>query len=159
MAKELRKAFDDKEIVPCEAFEITPTNARIRIETENQLLVDTRSALKLSERRQAPIFFVPIAQIQSATLHCETENMNHPIGLANHFSVGLLHKIIRKAGWFFPGPDASSVCLRKHVAFYPDKFDCYIDGDLALPTRHDSAPRWRVTKPTSDADRCRDFVS
>ncbi|MBU1360553.1 MAG: DUF427 domain-containing protein [Gammaproteobacteria bacterium] len=94
----------------------------------------TRRALRVLETASPPTFYLPIDDIRSNVLEsasgssfCEWK------GDARYLSVVVGRERLESAAWSYPDPLSGFEPLQDHVAFYPHRLDCRVDGERALP--------------------------
>lgn len=119
---------------------------RIRIEFGGAVLLDSENALRVLETSHPPVYYLPVADIQSGALEpsparrtlCEWK------GVASFFDViGADGSRAEQAAWGYASPSAGFVALRDHVAFYPAAMDvCSVDGELVQAQAGDFYGGW-----------------
>src|SRR5882724_591920 len=98
-------------------------------------LADTLRAVRVLETSQAPVYYIPLADVQVQYLEntsqvtvCEWK------GLANYYGLTVAGRQVANAAWTYHDPTPGYAALRDHVAFYPQWMDqCLVDGEPATP--------------------------
>jgi uncharacterized protein (DUF427 family) len=112
---------------------VEPTARHIQVILNGLTVAETRRALRVLETSQAPVYYIPLADVdqqclvagQHVTL-CEWK------GQANYFAVVAGPRRVENAAWTYHQPAAGYESLRDCVAFYPQHMDaCLVDGEIA----------------------------
>ena len=114
---------------------VEPSARHIQVIFNGLTLADTHRAVRVLETSQAPVFYIPLADVQSQYLEntqqvtvCEWK------GLANYYGVTAAGRRVANAAWTYHNPTPDYAAIREHVAFYPQLMDqCRVDGELATP--------------------------
>ena len=97
-------------------------------------VADTRRAVRVLETSQAPVYYIPLADVdpqclvagQQVTL-CEWK------GHANYFAVVAGGRRVENAAWTYHEPNAGYEAIRDAIAFYPQRMDqCLVDDEPAM---------------------------
>src|SRR5262249_7020639 len=98
-------------------------------------LADTRRAIRVLETSQAPVYYIPPADILMAQLDANEEvTLCEWKGLAHYYDVVVGDRRASHAAWTYPDPTAGYELIRNHLAFYPQGMDrCLVDGEVAQP--------------------------
>lgn len=93
-------------------------------------IASTRRALRVLETASPPTFYLPRADVRMELLvptprrsFCEWK------GQASYFDAGSGPDAIPAAAWSYEDPTAAFAAIRGHIAFYPGRLACYIDGE------------------------------
>ena len=102
------------------------------MKTGDVIIGDTRESLRVLETGSAPTFYLPPDDIETKVLHPESgESWCEWKGRATYWSLVLPDRIIERVAWSYgkawPGYEA----IRDHIAFYPTRIDCSVDGERA----------------------------
>ncbi|WP_213954599.1 DUF427 domain-containing protein [Variovorax sp. dw_954] len=94
----------------------------------------TSHSLRVCETASPPTWYLPQADVRMALLqpaagasHCEWK------GEARYASVVTPEGRLDAVAWFYPVPLPGYEALRGHVAFYPQRLDCRVDGLRVQP--------------------------
>lgn len=114
---------------------VEATGRHIQVIFNGITLADTRRAVRVLETSQAPVYYIPLADVQRQYLEtgqqvtaCEWK------GLAHYYGVAASDRRVANAAWTYHDPTPGYDAIRDHVAFYPQLMDqCLVDGELATP--------------------------
>jgi uncharacterized protein (DUF427 family) len=113
---------------------IVPTDRLVRVQHAGTLIGETRRAIRVLETSQAPAFYLPPDDLDWTRLDpsagasfCEWK------GQADYLAVVIGDERIDDAGWRYRSPTPAFEAIRDHVAFYPQKLECFVDGERAQP--------------------------
>lgn len=97
-------------------------------------IVRTRRALRVLETASPPTFYLPWDDVRRecfiaapGSSHCEWK------GAARYWTVVADGQRFEAAAWSYPEPRTSAEALRDHVALYPSRLACFVDGVRVLP--------------------------
>lgn len=106
----------------------------VRVELDGVVLADTQRSWRVLETSQAPAFYIPPDDVVWAHLlpspsrtFCEWK------GQADYLTAVVGDHRVEDAGWRYRAPFAAFAAIVDHVAFYPQKVKCSVDGELARP--------------------------
>ena len=113
---------------------IVPTDRLVRVELVGGVVAETRRAIRVLETSQAPAFYVPPDDIDwehvdgsDGVSFCEWK------GQAEYVAVVVGDLRVDDAGWRYRSPTPAFEVIRDHIAFYPQKVECSVDGERAQP--------------------------
>jgi len=102
---------------------IQPAGGRVRVTFNNEVVADSRDAMRLDEGDYPPVYYLPRKDVKmerlirtSHTTHCPHKGDATYYSLANG-------RTARNAVWSYEQPLAQVVSIKEHLAFYPDKVD------------------------------------
>lgn len=94
----------------------------------------SEAALRVCETASPPVVYVPQADVVAGSLRpaagqtiCEFK------GTASYFDVVAGRDVARRAAWTYRRPTALYAALGDHIAFYPGRVECYLDGERVEP--------------------------
>jgi uncharacterized protein (DUF427 family) len=97
------------------------------------LLAETRSAKRVLETSHAPTYYIPRRDVamhhlvkSSSQTFCEWK------GSAIYFDLNTGRLSVRSVAWTYENPTPGFIEIRGYLAFYPDRLECYLDGERAL---------------------------
>ena len=89
----------------------------------------SRQAIRVLETSHPPTFYVPFEDIDfdrlvgaTGTSVCEWK------GVARYWDVVADGARAERAAWSYPDPAPAFAAIAEHVAFYPSKVECRVDG-------------------------------
>jgi uncharacterized protein (DUF427 family) len=105
----------------------------IQVFFNGQTIADTRQAMRVLETSQAPVYYIPLADIDQQALEpvrqrtlCEWK------GWANYYAVTAGGRRVDNAAWTYHQPAAGYEAIRDCVAFYPQFMErCLVNGEPA----------------------------
>jgi uncharacterized protein (DUF427 family) len=113
---------------------IVPDTRLVRVELEGVVIGETERAIRVLETSQAPAFYLPPDDLDWSHLepspgasYCEWK------GQADYLAAVVDGHRVDDAGWRYRSPVPRFDAIRDHVAFYPDRVDCFVDGERAEP--------------------------
>ena len=109
---------------------ITPTEGRVRVRVNGELVADTRAALGLQEATYPVVHYIPIADVDPKVLDRSTSRTYCPYkGDAAYYNVTVGDLTVEDAIWTYEQPYPAVAAIAGHVAFYPNKADVSVDPD------------------------------
>lgn len=114
--------------------EIKPTTDRVRILFGDTTLADTRRALKVLESRYHPVWYVPLADVDTELLDPTDHSTYCPFkGHASYWTIRSADGPLENSVWAYQDPYRECLPLKDHVAFYPDRVTLEINGEVQDP--------------------------
>ena len=108
---------------------IEPTNGRVRVRVNGQLVADTDAALQLKEASYDVVQYVPFSDVaQNVLTRTDTSTYCPFKGDASYYSVtagGTVDDVV----WTYDHPYPAVAAIAGHVAFYPDKAEVSVGAD------------------------------
>ncbi len=116
---------------PYTRIDVLDSSRHIRIEIDGETVADTRNAKLLFETGLPTRYYLPKTDVQFALLSATDKSSGCPYkGTARYWTVtagGALHENI---AWGYDTPLPESRGIEGRVAFYNEKVDIFVDGDL-----------------------------
>jgi uncharacterized protein (DUF427 family) len=117
---------------------------RVRVVFADQLIVDTKRAVRVLETSHPPVYYVPLDDVQSEFLvpsrhrtFCEFK------GTASYVDLVVGDRRSGNAGWLYEHPSKGFEQLAGTVAFYPGRVDrCLVDEEIVRPQEGDFYGGW-----------------
>ena len=102
---------------------IEPTNGRVQVRVNGELVADTTAALELREATLPVVQYIPIGDVVLDRLTRTDTSSYCPFkGDASYYSVTTsAGDTVEDAIWFYEQPYPAVAAIAGHVAFYPDK--------------------------------------
>jgi uncharacterized protein (DUF427 family) len=104
-------------------MKIGPAGVRVRIIFNDEVIADSRDAVRLEEGAYPPVYYLPRKDVKmerlirtSHTTHCPHK------GDATYYSLSN-GRTARNAVWSYERPRDEVSAIKEHLAFYPDKVD------------------------------------
>jgi uncharacterized protein (DUF427 family) len=109
---------------------IEPTNGRVRVRVNGQLVADTDAALQLKEASYDAVQYVPFSDVaQNVLTRTDTSTYCPFKGDASYYSVTAAGDTVDDVVWTYDHPYPAVAAIAGHVAFYPDKAEVSVDAD------------------------------
>ena len=120
---------------------------KIEVKYDGSLLGKSTEALCVSETASPPVFYMPFGNIVFDLLckapgssFCEWK------GKASYWDIKSNSTRSDPVAWSYEEPLQSYDKLQNHLAFYPGKVDCYLDGEKVAPQPGGFYGGWMTTK-------------
>ena len=105
---------------PRHPITVEPAARRVRVTFADRVVADTGRALVLREASYPPVFYVPLADVDTAVLEPSTRRTYCPYkGDASYFTLRAGDRIADDAVWRYESPYDAVAVIAGHVAFYP----------------------------------------
>jgi uncharacterized protein (DUF427 family) len=108
---------------------ISPTEARVVVRVNGEVVADTHGALQLQESTYPAVQYIPFADVTQALLtRTDTSTYCPYKGEAGYYSVTTsAGDTVDDAIWTYEHPYPAVAAIAGHVAFYPDKADVSVE--------------------------------
>ncbi len=120
---------------------------KIEVNYEGSVLAKSTEALCVSETASPPVFYISFANIvfdllwkTSGSSFCEWK------GKASYWGIKSNSTWSDPVAWSYEAPLNPYEKLKNHLAFYPSKVDCYLDGEKVTPQPGGFYGGWLTTK-------------
>ncbi|OHV06775.1 DUF427 domain-containing protein [Mycobacterium talmoniae] len=110
---------------------IEPTEGRVRVRINGEVVADTRAALGLREATIPVVQYIPFDDVvQERLTRTDTTTYCPFKGDASYYSVTTAAgDTVDDAVWTYEQPYPAVAAIAGHVAFYPDKADIDVQPD------------------------------
>lgn len=120
----------------------------VRVELGDQVIAQTRSAVRMLETSHPPTIYIPPSDIVDGVLvpnehrtFCEWK------GVAHYYDAVVGETKVANAGWYYPSPSRRYPQLKDFVSFYPAKMSaCFVDGERVKAQEGDFYGGWITSK-------------
>jgi uncharacterized protein (DUF427 family) len=118
---------------PDHPISVMPLVGRVRVRMGDRALVDTAEALELREASYPPVTYVPLADIDAASLVPSQTTTYCPYkGNANYYSVTTDPDnpeavVVKDTIWYYATPYQTVSEIAGYAAFYSDKVQITVD--------------------------------
>jgi uncharacterized protein (DUF427 family) len=130
-------------------LERSPSTVEVRVGDVVIARSEPGRAIRVLETASPPTYYLPPADVTPGTLVpsfgrsvCEWK------GPARYFAVRVDGREIERAAWAYPEPWEGFEALADHVAFYPGRVECYVDGERVQPQEGDFYGGWVTAEIT-----------
>jgi uncharacterized protein (DUF427 family) len=122
---------------------LEPSTKTIRILHNGQLIAQSHAPYRVLETSHPPTWYIPAADIHreflapsNQTSLCEWK------GRASYWTIRAGGQISENAAWSYESPNPSFAPIKGCLAFYPSRFECYVDDELVLAQPGDFYGGW-----------------
>lgn len=121
---------------------IEPCKREVLVRHGDKELARTHSALRVLETASPPTVYIPARDIDMNQLvkvpqqtFCEWKGYASYLGLVNAPDAA-------PVAWQYLDPKESFSIIRDHIAFYPGRVDCFLDGEPVRPQQSEFYGGW-----------------
>jgi uncharacterized protein (DUF427 family) len=115
----------------------------VRVLLSGQLIARSARAYRVLETSHPPTWYIPSAdaamdllEATSKTSFCEWK------GRATYWTVRAANQIVENAIWSYESPSPDFALIKSHLAFYPSRFECYVDDERVSAQAGDFYGGW-----------------
>ncbi|MCV7402705.1 DUF427 domain-containing protein [Mycobacterium fragae] len=110
---------------------ITPTQGRVVVRVNGEVVAETRAALQLQESTLPAVQYIPFDDVVQGLLsRTDTSSYCPYKGEASYYSVTTAAgETVEDAIWTYEQPYPAVAAIGGHVAFYPNKAEISIEPD------------------------------
>ena len=126
---------------------IEPTSEHVVVAFHGTSMADTTNALRVLETSQPPAYYIPRGDVRfgglrpsSALTFCEWK------GEASYYDLDVPAATIEQVAWTYRHPLHDFAPLFDHIAFYPQKLDCSVDGERVVANEGSFYGGWVTSK-------------
>jgi uncharacterized protein (DUF427 family) len=103
---------------------IEPATERVTVCAGGRVVADTKAALVLREAHLAPVFYIPLTDVDPDAIAPSESHTYCPFkGTASYYDVLTDDVRITDASWTYPQPYDAVAQIAGHVAFYPSRVE------------------------------------
>ena len=107
---------------PDHPITIETSSAHVVVKAGTSVVADSSNALTLHEAGYSPVYYVPLADVDSEMLESSDTTSYCPYkGEASYYSVRTGDGVVEDAIWFYDEPYDAVSEIAGHVAFYADR--------------------------------------
>jgi uncharacterized protein (DUF427 family) len=106
------------------------SSRQVKVFFQGELIAQSIRAYRVLETSHPPTWYIPPEDIQMGLLQrsvkqsfCEWK------GAATYWSLGVDHQNVQNVAWSYEQPSTPFLPIRGYLAFYPSKFECYVDNE------------------------------
>ncbi len=116
---------------PYTRIDITPSSRRIEVVIDGVKVADSTRSRFLFETGLPTRYYLPKTDVRMDLLVPTDLHTDCPYkGTARYYSVDTGDKVHENVVWWYPAPVAESSAIAGLVAFYNEKLDIYVEGEL-----------------------------
>jgi uncharacterized protein (DUF427 family) len=102
----------------------------VRVAHSNTTIAETRNAARILETASPPSFYIPPEDVRTDLLvKARGASICEWKGSATYWSLDIDGCIAPSVAWTYETPFPDFAKIRGYYSFYPDKVDCYVDGE------------------------------
>jgi uncharacterized protein (DUF427 family) len=102
--------------------DLEPSVRGVRIRIGDEVVAESRAALRVLESKLAPVVYVPLSDVRSDLIEPTTHSTFCPFkGEASYWNVKLATGVEENVIWGYRTPFEEVAGLAGYVAFYPDR--------------------------------------
>ena len=115
----------------------------IRVVCNGELVAETCSAYRVLETSHPPTWYIPRSEVKSELLRTSNKaSLCEWKGRASYWTVCAGGETVENAAWSYESPNPSFASIKGYLAFFPSRFECYVDGERALAQPGDFYGGW-----------------
>jgi uncharacterized protein (DUF427 family) len=122
---------------------LEPSIKNVRVLLNGQLIAEASRAFRVLETSHPPTWYIPPADVKmnllkptTKTSFCEWK------GRATYWVVSSGKKTLENAVWSYGSPNPDFAPIKDHLAFYPSRFECYVDDERVTAQPGDFYGGW-----------------
>lgn len=116
---------------PYTRVDILVSTRHVRIEIDGVRVAESRQPRMLFETGLPPRFYLPLTDVRTDLLRPSSTETHCPYkGMATYWSIDVGGKIYHDYVWIYRSPFPESQKIAGLAAFYNEKVDIYLDGEL-----------------------------
>lgn len=102
----------------------------VRVSLGGTVFAETTAAIRILETSHPPTWYIPAIDVSLELLRKESKSsFCEWKGQASYWSVLLDGQVVEGAAWGYEKPQPKFDAIRDHLAFYPDRLECFVDGE------------------------------
>jgi uncharacterized protein (DUF427 family) len=126
---------EDEELVghphdPFKRIDVLSCHRRVEVSLDGTVLASTNNALALLETHLPNRYYIPSDDVTSLLTSSRTQSTCAYKGIATYLSTADDRPEGRDIGWTYPRPFDDALRVRNHIAFWNERTDIRVDGEL-----------------------------
>jgi uncharacterized protein (DUF427 family) len=113
---------------------LEPSSKSVRVFFAKQLIAESAAAYRVLETSHPPSWYIPRNDVRmefltatARTSFCEWK------GNATYFTARIADEIAQDAAWSYASPNPRFAVIKDCLAFYPNRFECFVDDERVQP--------------------------
>jgi uncharacterized protein (DUF427 family) len=109
---------------------LEPSSKNARVMFQGQLIAQSDRAYRVLETSHPPTWYIPSGDVRMDFLSltrkssfCEWK------GVASYWTVRVGDEAAENSAWSYQSPNPNFAAIQGHLAFYPSRFECYVDEE------------------------------
>jgi uncharacterized protein (DUF427 family) len=135
--KALDRWFEESEEIaihprdPNHRVDAMPSPRHVRIEIDGETVADSSDVVTLFETHLPTRYYLPLADVRPEALQPSDSHSGCPYkGTASYYTVTTAAGEHPDIAWYYPEPFEAVAAIRDRIAFFDEKVDVYVDGEL-----------------------------
>ncbi len=126
---------------------LDPTESRITVSYGDDSLADTTQAIRVLETSQPPAFYLPRNDVNFEWLHPSTTRTYCELkGEATFYDLTHGDVLLSDVAWTYRTPNKDFEPITNYLAFYAQKLECRVDGEVATANEGHFYGGWITSK-------------
>ena len=107
---------------------------RVVVRAHERTVADSRATYRILETASPPTFYIPPKDIDFSLLRATaTSSACEWKGIAQYWSLDFDDLHLEAVAWAYPEPFPGFELMAGYLAFYPNRLECYADGERVQP--------------------------
>jgi len=133
---------------PYHRVDVLDTTRHIKVSLDGELLAETRRARGLFETGLPPRWYIPYDDVRTELLEPSEKQTGCAYkGFASYWSVRIGDGLEQDLVWTYREPRHDAVRIKDYLAFFNERTDVEIDGELEERPLTQWSPRWKDRLP------------
>ena len=116
---------------PDYSVDLQPQNVHIRVLAGSTVIADTQQPIAVRESRHHPVWYLPMADVDQTLIEATETSTYCPFkGHASYWTLRGSDGALEDAMWSYLDPYDECLLLAGYVAFYTDRVDMQVDGEI-----------------------------
>jgi uncharacterized protein (DUF427 family) len=113
---------------------LEPCDRHVEVMLGSVTVAESDRGLRVLETAGPPTIYLPPRDVRAELLRAaEGHTVCEWKGKASYFDVACGDEVAERAAWTYSDPKQRYAELTDHVAFYPGRVECFLDGERARP--------------------------
>jgi uncharacterized protein (DUF427 family) len=128
---------------PYHRVDVLETSRRVRISLDGELLADTDRGRVIFETGLPPRWYVPREDVRAELIQSDKRTGCAYKGFASYYSLRVGDRLQEDLAWSYEEPRREAVPIAGMVAFFNERVDLELDGELQTRPLTPWSPNWR----------------
>ncbi len=123
------------------------TTSRLVVALDGVTIAETTTGYRVLETSQPPAYYLPPGDVDGERLVASTaQSFCEWKGLARYFTIAMGDRVVPDAAWCYPHPTDAFAAIADHLAFYPQRIECSVDGEAVAPNEGSFYGGWITSR-------------
>jgi uncharacterized protein (DUF427 family) len=133
---------------PYHRVDVLDTARHLRVLINGEAVADTTRGKVIFETSLPPRWYIPREDVRSELLEASDHTTGCAYkGFASYHSVRVGESVEENVAWFYPEPRREVAPIVDHIAFYNERVDIELDGEIQERPITPWSPKWRGPAP------------